>query len=89
MEILSSKLSQYQVENEILKAEKTSLIDDLALARNVIEERCISPATRRLLLPGFGIGANKGKRRLMQVLLDTNVKLMTENDRLQVSDDGI
>eukprot|EP00579_Thalassiosira_antarctica_P006649 CAMPEP_0201881658 /NCGR_PEP_ID=MMETSP0902-20130614/11901_1 /ASSEMBLY_ACC=CAM_ASM_000551 /TAXON_ID=420261 /ORGANISM="Thalassiosira antarctica, Strain CCMP982" /LENGTH=470 /DNA_ID=CAMNT_0048409921 /DNA_START=160 /DNA_END=1572 /DNA_ORIENTATION=+ len=90
--ILSSKLSQSQVENEVLKAEKTAFIDELAFAmRDPTAERSISSSTAGgfSIRGRFGIGANNGNGGSMKMLLDTNAKLMTEIARLQVSEDGI
>ena len=84
----SCELRQSQAENEALKAEKTYLIDELEIARDANEERSFSSLTWGFSMQGFGIGVgvnvNGGS---MQMLLDTNAKVMTENTRLQVTDD--
>ena len=89
LDILSLRLSQYEVENEAIKAEKTCLIDELALSTNAIEERSVSPATRRFSRRGFGTEPNANAGGSMQMLLDKNARLMTDNSRLQVSVTGM
>lgn len=93
LDILSTKLRQSNAEKDVLKAEKASLIDELTLAREEVDE-CQQPQStskkgfaRRLSLPGFTSGGNGGGS--MKMLLDTNAKLMTENARLQVSEGSI
>mmetsp|Transcript_6656 Transcript_6656/g.12813 ORF Transcript_6656/g.12813 Transcript_6656/m.12813 type:complete len:290 (-) Transcript_6656:11-880(-) len=91
LDILSTKLRQSNAEKDVLKAEKASLIDELALAREADESQSNASSkkgfTRRLSLPAFTSGGNCGGS--MQMLLDTNAKLMTENARLQVSEESI
>lgn len=91
LDILSTTLRQSNAEKDVLKAEKASLIDELALARETDESQSNSSSkkgfTRRLSIPGFTSGGNRGGS--MQMLLDTNAKLMNENARLQVSEESI
>eukprot|EP00579_Thalassiosira_antarctica_P031480 CAMPEP_0202032978 /NCGR_PEP_ID=MMETSP0905-20130828/65809_1 /ASSEMBLY_ACC=CAM_ASM_000554 /TAXON_ID=420261 /ORGANISM="Thalassiosira antarctica, Strain CCMP982" /LENGTH=388 /DNA_ID=CAMNT_0048596861 /DNA_START=68 /DNA_END=1234 /DNA_ORIENTATION=- len=70
---LSSNLSQCEVENEALKAENAILVDELALTTQE------QSTTRR---GWFSKGAN-GNGGSMQLLVDTNAKLMMDNARLQ------
>eukprot|EP00579_Thalassiosira_antarctica_P032643 CAMPEP_0201994860 /NCGR_PEP_ID=MMETSP0905-20130828/2553_1 /ASSEMBLY_ACC=CAM_ASM_000554 /TAXON_ID=420261 /ORGANISM="Thalassiosira antarctica, Strain CCMP982" /LENGTH=357 /DNA_ID=CAMNT_0048549905 /DNA_START=46 /DNA_END=1119 /DNA_ORIENTATION=+ len=76
LDLLSSKLSQCEVENKAIKAEKAVLVDELAHAHGATQEQ---PITRR----GWFSKAedNVGS---MQLLIDANSKLMIDNARLQV-----
>jgi len=76
LDILSSKLSQCEAENEALKAEKAVLVDELARAHGATQEQHI---TRRGWFSNAG--DNVGS---MQLLIDTNSKPMTDKARLQV-----
>mmetsp|Transcript_34094 Transcript_34094/g.71758 ORF Transcript_34094/g.71758 Transcript_34094/m.71758 type:complete len:513 (+) Transcript_34094:17-1555(+) len=86
LDILSAKLRQSQAEVEALKAERLSLIDQLALARDGgsshDSEHSASLSMRRLNFAAHSGGS-------MQMILDMNSKLMAENDRLQIFEDGI
>jgi len=82
LDLLSSKLSQSQVENKALEVEKILLSDELALARCAMAKRPTLPVKRQS--PPLGImtltNSNEGS---MQMLSDTNAKLVAENARLQ------
>ena len=76
--MLSSKLCQREAENEALNAEKSVLLDKLAIP---IRERPAA-ASRGW----FSKGAN-GSGGSMQLLVDTNAKLMIDNHRIQILND--
>eukprot|EP00581_Thalassiosira_minuscula_P012281 CAMPEP_0183718130 /NCGR_PEP_ID=MMETSP0737-20130205/11471_1 /TAXON_ID=385413 /ORGANISM="Thalassiosira miniscula, Strain CCMP1093" /LENGTH=442 /DNA_ID=CAMNT_0025947627 /DNA_START=45 /DNA_END=1370 /DNA_ORIENTATION=+ len=75
LDALTSKLSQYEVENESLKAEIAELSNKLANTTQV------QPATKSRWFSKPG-GADGGGS--MRMLLDLNETLMSENARLQV-----
>lgn len=79
---LSSKLSQYKIENEALKVEKEILVDELANAHGATHEQPIT--TRR---GWFSRAGDNGGS--MQMLIDINSKLMMDNARLQVMVDAL
>mmetsp|Transcript_5310 Transcript_5310/g.9742 ORF Transcript_5310/g.9742 Transcript_5310/m.9742 type:complete len:411 (-) Transcript_5310:116-1348(-) len=83
IDILLAKLSQYDVENKALKAEKAVLIDKLALFSHQDQEE---PIARRGSWFSKASNSNGGS---MQLLVDTNAKLMKENARKQVMVDVI
>eukprot|EP00585_Thalassiosira_rotula_P010378 CAMPEP_0196148886 /NCGR_PEP_ID=MMETSP0910-20130528/28629_1 /TAXON_ID=49265 /ORGANISM="Thalassiosira rotula, Strain GSO102" /LENGTH=360 /DNA_ID=CAMNT_0041411683 /DNA_START=53 /DNA_END=1135 /DNA_ORIENTATION=+ len=72
LDILSSKLSQMEVENEALKSEKAGLVDELILAHQK------QPISIHELSSGEA-NANAGPIKL---LIDVNANLMKENARL-------
>lgn len=94
--LLSSKLRRREVEIEAIKAEKTSLIDELARARSAKEEQSTSTSSsdilrivpKRFSLRGFGAGVNDTAAS-PQTLTQANAKLRAENSRLQISADGM
>lgn len=95
LNLLSSKLTKSQVENETLKVEKSSLIDELSLARDTIErdanadvEEQSTSLHGRFSLRGVSTSSNNGESSI-QILLDRNARLSADNARLQVSQDGI
>lgn len=103
LHLLSSKLTKSQVKNESLKVEKASLVDELALARDTIERDVVVAVNNddveeqstslygRFSLRGVGNNNsnNYGGGGSMQMLLDRNARLMSENARLQASQDDI
>mmetsp|Transcript_22282 Transcript_22282/g.39230 ORF Transcript_22282/g.39230 Transcript_22282/m.39230 type:complete len:360 (-) Transcript_22282:346-1425(-) len=74
--ILSSKLSQCEVENEALKAEKAVLVDKLAHAHGATQEQPQLITRRRQFSKAGDSGGS------MQLLIDTNSKLVMDNARL-------
>jgi len=103
LHLLSTKLTKSQVENESLKVEKVSLVNELSLARDVIERDVVVAVNNddveeqstsmygRFSLRGVGDNnnTNYGRGGSMQMLLDRNARLMAENARLQVSQDDV
>mmetsp|Transcript_10586 Transcript_10586/g.23108 ORF Transcript_10586/g.23108 Transcript_10586/m.23108 type:complete len:347 (-) Transcript_10586:158-1198(-) len=95
LNLLSCKLTKSQIENETLKVEKASLIDELSLARDAIErdvnanvEEQSTSLHGRFSLRGGGTNNNNGESSL-QILLDRNARLLADNAHLQLSQDGI
>jgi len=76
LDILSSKLSKCEVENEALKAEKAVLVDELALAHGATQEQPQLITRRRQFSKAGDSGGS------MQLLIDTNSKLVMDNARL-------
>ena len=71
LDALTSKLNQYQAENEALTTEKMTLVDEL-----VTHTRQEQPIKRRRWFSAREKGS-------LQMLLDANAKLMMDNERLQ------
>lgn len=76
IDILSSKLSECETENEVLKAENKALLDALPLAAQ--EE-----TTKRAELPLLEANGNNDNAGPLKMLVDLNANLTTENARLQ------
>ncbi len=89
IKLLLSKLSKSQVENEALKAEKESLIEELALVRCDpeidIQQRSTS-LHARLMLQEEVAGSKGG---CVRMLLDMNARLMAENYCLRANVNGV
>lgn len=86
LDILRSKLSRCQkekedlaVENKSLKMEKTALVEEVA--QFMKEKKLQSNAQKRW----FGAAERTSSGGSMQLLLETNSKLMMDNNRLQAS----
>mmetsp|Transcript_17315 Transcript_17315/g.31290 ORF Transcript_17315/g.31290 Transcript_17315/m.31290 type:complete len:357 (-) Transcript_17315:99-1169(-) len=77
LDLVLSKLSKFEAENETLNAENTALVDKLAHSNS---KHSISRST------WFSKADNNSNNNggSMQLLLDTNAKLMMDNARLQV-----
>jgi len=101
LDILSSRLIQYEAENEVLQAEKAVLVNEAALStissyNNEQQQRQSSssqPTTRRSWFStkaGVGDMNNSNNNGgSMQLLVDTNARLMLDNARLEVMVDAI
>ena len=102
IDILSSELSQSRVEAAALRAENSSLIDELTASRRRASEGSSGAGglMRRMSFGSFAgrpakssgnfpCGSGKGGGGSMQMLVDANLRLMTENERLQVSAYGL
>jgi hypothetical protein len=79
VDIIASKLSKCEVENEVLQSEKATLVDELA--RETHELPPTAPRGGGWLFSKSSSANNLGS---MQMLVDNNAKLMMENARVQV-----
>lgn len=77
LDALSLKLSQAEVENEALVAEKTALVEELA-SRG---EDQSAPTDIKIFTKGLG---DEDSDSAVRELMDANARLVTENARLQV-----
>ena len=86
LDALRATCGRYRVENEALRTEREALTDELALLRT---EKVGHPIPRRA--PWFfkQDRHQEASGGSMQLLVDANSRLMTDNAKLQVSVDGL
>lgn len=88
LDFLTSMLNECEAVNEAIEAEKMQLINELAQARKTIEEQpaaASSTPPRRFSLFGSGAPTSNGGSGSMQLLVNTNARLSSELDRLEIA----
>lgn len=91
LDILSSRLIQCETENEVLQAEKAVLVDEMALSQQQRQQSSSSQPTMRRswFSTKAGVGDMNINGGSMQLLVDTNARLMLDNAKLEVMVDAI